>query len=545
MGTIPALLAAAEDRFADRVAVRDGDTELSYTELSYAELSYAELAREARRFGAALVATGVGPGDRVAVWCPNCAEWVIAALGIFSAGAVLVPVNTRFKGAEAAEVLARSGARVLVTLTGFLGTDYVAMLVDAGTPLPALGTVVLVRGDAHQGAAHIRATAPLDTVRWPDFAGRVTPEALAEVARRGAALGPEDPSDILFTSGTTGVPKGVVMTHGRTVIVASDWVVMSGLSAGDVYLQVNPYFHMFGLKAGILASVAAGATMLPEPVFDADRVLSRVAAERVTVLPGAPTVYQSILDNPRRDAYDVSSLRVAVTGAADIPVELIRRVHAELPISRIVTGYGLTEAGTACSTSEGDDPEAIATTVGRPRPGFELRIVGDGDRTLAPGEAGEVLVRGGSVMTGYLDDPVETAKVLSPEGWLRTGDLGVVDGAGRLRIVGRVKDMFIVGGFNAYPAEIENALLRHPAVQHAAVIGVPDERLGEVGMAFVVASEDVSGAEIIEWTRHQMANYKVPRAVEIVDALPRNATGKVMKDSFRDRAAASAAGGTR
>ncbi len=230
-----------------------------------------------------------------------------------------------------------------------------------------------------------------------------------------------------------------------------------------------------------------------------------------------------------------------MTGAADIPVDLIRRVHDELPFSYIVTGYGLTEGGTASATDRDDDPEAIATTVGRPRPGFEIRIVGGGGRELPSGEAGEVTLRGGSVMAGYLDDPDETAKVLSPDGWLRTGDLGVIDDAGRLRIVGRVKDMFIVGGFNAYPAEIENALLRHPAVQQAAVIGIPDERLGEVGMAFVVVSRDVTAADIIEWSRDEMANYKVPRVVEIVEALPLNATGKVMKDTLRERAAAAQA----
>jgi acyl-CoA synthetase (AMP-forming)/AMP-acid ligase II len=279
--------------------------------------------------------------------------------------------------------------------------------------------------------------------------------------------------------------------------------------------------------------------MLPEPVFDVDAVLSRVEAERVTVLPGAPTIYQAILDHPDRAARDLSTLRVAVTGAADIPVELIHRVHEELPFDVVITGYGLTEGGTACATSVGDDPEAIATTVGRARPGFEMRIVGEGDRDVPAGEAGEVLLRGGSVMAGYLDDPEATANVLSPEGWLRTGDLGVIDEAGRLRIVGRVKDMFIVGGFNAYPAEIENALLRHPAIAQAAVIGIPDHRLGEVGMAFVVTSGDVQPEQIIAWSRDQMAIYKVPRAVEIVDELPLNATGKVMKDSLRERAAAA------
>jgi acyl-CoA synthetase (AMP-forming)/AMP-acid ligase II len=387
------------------------------------------------------------------------------------------------------------------------------------------------------------ATGP--SVTWEDFLARAGPGSLSEVERRSAALGPDDPSDILFTSGTTGAPKGVVMTHGRTLCVATDWVAMTGLTAGDTYLQVNPYFHMFGLKAGILASVASGATMLPEPVFDVDRVLARVAAEQVTVLPGPPTLYQSILDHPQRAAHDLSSLRVAVTGSADIPVELIRRVDDELPFSSIVTGYGLTEAGTACATSADDDAEAVATTVGRPRPGFELRLVNDDGTAVATGDSGEVVLRGGSVMAGYLDDPEETGKVLSADGWLRTGDLGELDEAGRLRIVGRVKDMFIVGGFNAYPAEIENALLRHPAVQQAAVIGIPDQRLGEVGMAFVVVSGDTSADDIIEWSRNEMANYKVPRAVEIVDALPLNATGKVLKDALREQAARRPGGDAR
>jgi acyl-CoA synthetase (AMP-forming)/AMP-acid ligase II len=293
---------------------------------------------------------------------------------------------------------------------------------------------------------------------------------------------------------------------------------------------------MFGLKAGILACVASGATMLPEAVFDVDRVLSRVEGEKVTVLPGSPTIYQAILDHPDRSSRDLSSLRVAVTGAADIPVELIRRIDDQLPFSTLITGYGLTEAGTAAATSDGDDVETIATTVGRPRPGFEVRILAIGDTEAATGEPGEILLRGESVMVGYLDAPDATAQALSPDGWLRTGDLGVFDAAGRLRIVGRVKDMFIVGGFNAYPAEIENALLRHPDIDQVAVIGIPDDRLGEVGMAFVVSGSPVSSDAVIEWCRDHMANYKVPRVVEQIDQLPVNATGKVEKEILRQRA---------
>ena len=501
--SIPAVVASVAERFGDGVAIVDGDT----------RLTYGELRDESRRFGRALVSAGIAPGDRVAIWAPNSARWVVAVLGIWQAGAVLVPVNTRFKGPEAADIVSRSGARVLVTVTGFLGADYVAMLDASGVALPALTTTVLA-----------------DTDSWDRFLATAPDVALPVVDD-------DDPSDILFTSGTTGVPKGVVQTHGRTLRVATDWVAMTGLADGDRYLMVNPYFHMFGLKAGILACVVAGATMLPEPVFDVDRVLARVAAERVTVLPGPPTLYQSILDHPARDRYDLSSLRVAVTGAADIPVELIRRVREELPFSTIITGYGLTEGGTAAATSPDDDFETIATTVGRPRPGFELRIVDDKGDDVPSGEAGEIVLRGGSIMSHYLDDPEATAQALSPDGWLRTGDLGVLDVDGCLRIVGRAKDMFIVGGFNAYPAEIENALLRHPDVQQVAVIGVPDERLGEVGMAFVVPrpGATTSGDDLIAWARDQMANYKVPRVVELVDELPLNATGKVMKDVLRER----------
>ncbi len=522
--TVPACATAAAHRFGGRVAIEDGGT----------RLTYAELLEEARTLAAALVGSGVEPGDRVAVWAFNSARWVVAVLGLWQAGAVLVPINTRFKGAEAVDILTRSRARALVTVTDFLGTDYVAMLRSTGTELPDLETVIVAGGPVPAGAES-----------WEACMARATDAHRMVVDRRSARLGPDDPSDILFTSGTTGRPKGVVMTHARTLCVASDWVEMTGLGADDRYLMMNPYFHMFGLKAGILACVISGATMLPEAVFDVDHVLERVDGEGVTVLPGPPTLYQSILDHPERARHRLSTLRVAVTGAADIPVELVRRIDDELPFSIVITGYGLTEAGTVASTSPDDDVETVATTVGRPRPGFEIRIV-ENDRDVEAGQPGEVLVRGDSVMAGYLDDPEATALALSPEGWLRTGDLGVVDGAGCLRIVGRVKDMFIIGGFNAYPAEIENIMLRHPDIRQVAVIGIPDERLGEVGMAFVVTASGAPAAEVVPeigpWCRANMANYKVPRVVETVDQLPVNATGKVMKEILRQQVASGRPG---
>jgi HIP---CoA ligase len=519
--TIPAMTLAAAERFGDRLAVSDRGT----------TLDFAGLFEAARSFGAALVVSGVEPGDRVAIWTFNGAQWIVACLGLFQAGAVLVPINTRFKGREAAEIILRSQARLLVTVTDFLGVDYISLLEKAGMDLPRLETIVV----AHGGA-------PGRGVDWHSFLDRATDQGLAEVDRRRARAGGDDVSDILFTSGTTGSPKGVVMTHQRTLVCATDWVGMTGLCATDRYLMINPYFTQFGYKSGILSSVAAGCAMFPEPVLDVDRVLERVQQEGITVLPGPPTLYQSILDHPHLDRYDLSSLRVAVTGSTDIPVELIRRVHEDLPFSTIVSGYGMTEGGTAASTEPGDDFDAIATTVGRARPGFEIRIVDERGRDVPGGTTGEILFRGGSVMLGYLDDPEATAGALSTDGWLRSGDLGLVDEHGRLHIVGRLKDMFIVGGFNVYPAEVENALLRHPGIRHVSVIGVPDKRLGQVGMAFVVlAAEDPTtniAGDIIGWCREQMANYKVPRFVEIVDELPLNASGKVQRDVLRARAGA-------
>ncbi len=513
--TIPDLLEATASRVGDTPAVIDGD----------ATLTYADLVAQSRTFAAALVARGVRAGDRVSIWMPNSWRWVVAVLGIWQCGAVLVPVNTRFKRTEASDILGRAGVRLLVTVTDFLGSDYVSMLDPAS--LPELADVVVAHGPA-TGA----------TLGWDEFVATATTDAIAAVAARRKELTADHPADILFTSGTTGKPKGVVMTHSRTLAVATDWVRMTGLRAGDRYLMVNPYFHMFGLKAGILASVCAAATMYPEAVFDVERVLSRVAEEQITVLPGAPTIYQSLLDHPKRESHDLSSLRVAVTGAADIPVTLIRRVYDELPFQVVISGYGLTEAGTASSTGPEDGPEEVATTVGRARPGFEIRLIDPGGNEVGEGEAGEIVLRGPSVMLQYLDDPKATAAALSDQGWLRTGDIGRLDPDGLLRIVGRAKDMFIVGGFNAYPAEIENLMLSHPAIKSVAVVGIPDERLGEVGMAFVVLDDgaDATPDDIVTWCRDHMANYKVPRRVEILGELPLNATGKVMKEELRARA---------
>jgi acyl-CoA synthetase (AMP-forming)/AMP-acid ligase II len=520
-GTIPRLLHSSASRFPSREAIVDGDVALTYPEL-------ADQANEAAR---AFIALGIEPGDRVAIWAPNVWEWVVAALGLQSAGAVLVPVNTRFKGAEAAYILRKSRARALVTITGFLDTDYVALLrdaVDVGTELPDLETIVVLRGEAPEG-----------TISWVDFLTHAA-EVPSDVAEaRALAVRGDDVSDILFTSGTTGNPKGAVLTHAQTLRGYRDWSEVIGLREGDRYLVVNPFFHAFGYKAGWLAGVMMGCTVLPHAVFDAEQVLRRIPVDRVSVLPGPPTLYQTILNHPSRDEHDLSSLRLSVTGAAAIPVELILRMREELTFETIITGYGLTEAcGIATMCRYDDDPETIATTSGRAIPGVEVLVVdADGDE-VPRGEPGEVVIRGYNVMQSYLDEPGETAATIDGEGWLHTGDVGVMDDRGYLRITDRTKDMFIVGGFNAYPAEIENLLLRNPKIAQAAVIGVPDERMGEVGMAFVVLrpGESATPDDLVAWSRAEMANYKVPRRIELVDELPLNASGKVLKYELRERA---------
>ncbi len=507
----PELVTVAAERFGDAEALVDGDLRLTFR----------GLAEEVRRAAKAFVAAGVAPGDRVGVWAPNVAEWVIAALGVHAAGAALVPVNTRFKGEEAAWVLGRSGARVVLTVTGFLGTDYVGML----DGIDGLERVVVLRGDA-----------PTGTTAWADFLAAGEGVDDAEVERRSAAVRPEDASDVIFTSGTTGRPKGVVSTHGQTLRAFDDWSRIVGLREGDRYLVVNPFFHTFGYKAGFLACIMRGAAIVPHAVFEVPSVLARVAEERISMLPGPPTLYASILDSPDRSSLDLSSLRLAVTGAAPVPVALIERMRQELTFETVLTAYGLTEAtGVVTICRQDDDPETISRTSGRAIPDVEVRIVDDSGAEVERGSPGEIVARGYNVMQGYLDDPDATAEAVDELGWLHTGDIGVMDEQGNVTITDRKKDMFVVGGFNAYPAEIEGTLLRHPAVGQVAVVGVPDERMGEVGMAFVIPrpGATVDPDEVVAWARERMANYKVPRRVAVVEALPLNASGKVLKHQLR------------
>ena len=501
--TIPAVVAWAAREFGDAEALADPGPGGS-------RLSYRELGEWVTAVAAALIDGGLAPGDRVAVWAPNTGQWVLAALGTLGAGGVLVPVSTRFTGPEALDVIERSGARVLFAAEDFLGVDRLGALRAAaeGGSLERLALVIRLPGE------------------WEAFVRCGAWVPLALTSKRAGAVRPGDVSDIMFTSGTTGRSRGAMTSHERTLGVARAWAECTGLTARDRYLVVNPFFHTFGYKAGILACLVSGAALVPQAVFDAGETMRLIEAERITVLPGAPTIYVSILDHPSRGSYDLSSLRLAVTGAADVPVALVERMRRELSFQTVLTGYGLTEAVVATMCRPGDAPEVVSGTSGRAAAGFEVRI----------GDDGEILLRGPNLMLGYLEDPSATASAIDGEGWLHTGDAGRLDAAGNLSITGRIKDMYICGGFNVYPAEVEQVLARLDGVAESAVIGVPDPRLGEVGRAFLVTRPGhmLAEADVLAFCRERLANYKVPRRVVFCGALPRNASGKVLKRVLRE-----------
>jgi acyl-CoA synthetase (AMP-forming)/AMP-acid ligase II len=506
--TIPAVLTHA--------ARMHGDAE-ALVEPGGPRLSYHELHDRVREVARAFIAAGIQPGDRVAVWSPNTHHWVLAGLGAQYAGAVLVPVNTRYTGPEALDVVYRSRARALVVAGPFLGADRLAALRDAaraeGVALP--GTVVRVP---------VEGTDPLD---WDGFCAQAASVSPADADARAAAVTPDQVSDILFTSGTTGRSKGAMSAHRQALAVARAWVDCGQVTAGDRYLVVNPFFHSFGYKAGILACLVSGATIVPQMVYDPDGAMRLIEAEEITVLPGPPTLYQRMLDHPARDKYDLSSLRLAVTGAATVPAAFVERIRSELTFDTVLTAYGLTEAVVATMCRPGDDPDTVAHTSGRATADFDVRIAAG---------TGEILLRGPNVMLGYLDDPAATEAAVDADGWLHTGDVGKLDERGYLTITDRLTDMYICGGFNVYPAEVEQVLARLDGVAESVVIGVPDGALGEVGAAYIVPrpGNELSTADVLDFCRSRLANYKVPRRVEFRTELPRNALGKPLKRVLRE-----------
>lgn len=524
--TLPAVLRDAADRFGEKAAVVDGDTTLTFTDL---------LGR-VRTTARGYIGLGLEVGDRVCVWAPNSWRWEVAALAVSYAGGTLVPLNTRYTGHEALDVVRRSGARIVVVAEGFLDRSMVEELEAAGAQRVAIVDLL----DSSTPTPPERPGGPQTNrvVGWSELvvlADETPPEVVEE---RASAVSPDDVADILFTSGTTGRSKGACSAHRQTVGVARVWGELAGIVPEDRYLVVNPFFHSFGYKAGIVVGLLYGTAVLPQAVFDVEETLRLVETQMVTVLPGAPAVYHSLLEAPGLSHADLSSLRVAVTGAAVVPAVLVERMQADLCFDTVLTAFGMTEAVVATMCRRGDPIDVVASTCGSVVPGMEMRIARPGTNDAVPaGEEGELLFRGDSVMLGYLDDAEATAEAIDPHGWLHTGDIGRVDERGYLTVTDRLKDMYICGGFNVYPAEVEQALARLGGVVESAVVGVHDERLGEVGKAYVVrrAGAGLTEAEVVDFARERLANFKVPRVVEFVDVLPRNASGKVLKRTLRSQ----------
>lgn len=518
---VPAAVLAKAAQIPNAVAIAEGEQ----------RITYAALAQQIGEAANAMLAAGIEPGDRVAIWAPNSARWIVAALGAQAVGAAHVPINTRYKMAEAAYPLVRARAKLLIVANGFMGIDGDAAIALAGND-GATPAMVVDLGASDQSetswASFLAAGQSLEESRWRTVL---------------AGVGARDICDIMFTSGSTGRPKGVRHLHGATVRQTLNTVAENGNVEGDRYLVVNPFFHVFGYTGGWLPALLVGATVYPVPIFDVDKVLELIESEKITYFPGPPTIFHSILEHPRLREVDVSSLRLSLTGAADVPVELIQRMLDELTFERVIQAYGMTECGTATNTLTEDDPGTVATTIGVPSTDLEVRVVDGSNNPVAAGEPGEIVVRGYAVMDGYLDDDEATSAAIDSEGWLHTGDRGACDENGYFRILGRTSDMIIVGGFNVYPAEVEDMMREHRDIEDVALIGVPDERLGEVVCAYVIARPSASGTEsivspedVIAWCRERMANFKVPRYVVLTSEFPLTGSNKVSKVDLRTQA---------
>jgi HIP---CoA ligase len=517
--SIPHAVFRAAERYGDDLAIVD----------DFDRVSFRAIADETRRAAKAFMAIGLGRGDVVGVWAPNVWRWIAAAAGAQAAGAVLTPLNTRMRGREVALVADRAKIKAIVMAGRFLGHDYPAMLLDQEIPSVAK-LVVLDDGSA---------VADPRLQGWDSFLASGESVSDAEFQARLDSVGPDDLADIMFTSGTTGEPKGALFSHLRSLRGARMWLAVSPTKRGDRYRSFGPFSHTASYKAGWVSTMLCGCTLYAGDKNDAESTMALINRERINVMPAPPTILQTILAHPDRASYDLSSLEFVSTGAAVVPIELVRRLKTEVGVDQVATGYGLTECcGVATETIPSDPLEVVANTAGRAASGVTIRTVRPDGGDCEVGEPGEVLIQTDKMMLGYLNNPKATAETIDAEGWLHTGDIGALDAVGNLKITDRLKDMYIVGGFNCYPAEIERELAGVPGVMHCAIIGVPDERLGEVGRAFIVKAPGatLTEADIMAWAKTNLANYKAPRSVVFLDALPLNASGKVIKYELRARA---------
>lgn len=479
-----------------------------------------------------LIAAGVGRGDHIAVWLTNTPEWALILLAAARIGAAIVPVNTRYKSEETQYILAQSDARVLVMTPAMWGIDYVGMLEGIAPSITgqAAGTLSLPELPALRAVVMVGTPVPPWATAFDQLAA--TPIDRAAIAAAEAKVSADDLLLICYTSGTTGRPKGAM--HNHRVIHQSVRVGDAlRLRAGSQIMAHLPFYHVAGMFMCMLPSLAAGATMHLMAHWDATRAMDLIEQEKITVFGGLNTHFMDMMANPSFTGRDFSTLEGTWMGGSTVPEAMFRRIIESFGFQRLLSTYGMTENTISTTFNRWDDPLEDCRRNNAPiLSDCEVRIVDPATgAVLGTDQEGEIQCRGTTVMMGYYKNPDETAKTIDADGWLKTGDIGRFDARGYLSLTGRIKEMFKVGGTNAYPSEIEQHLASHPAIQMSAVVGAPDERLGEVGMAFVVvrAGHDLTPAEVIAHCKGRIADYKVPRHVKLVTGLPLTTTGKVQR----------------
>jgi fatty-acyl-CoA synthase len=507
----------------DRAIGRWGEREALVSVHQHLRYTYAQLGEAVDRTARAFLAAGLEAGERVGIWSPNCAEWVLVQYATAKLGVILVNINPAYRTSELEYALRQSGCRMLVAATAFKTSDYVAMVAEVRPSLPALERVVFIGRD------------------WDAFVASGDAVDASELTARQAATQFDDPINIQYTSGTTGFPKGATLSHHN--ILNNGYFVGAGCGyteADRVCIPV-PYYHCFGMVMGNLGATTHGACMVvPAPAFEPEATLRAVQDERCTSLYGVPTMFIAELEHPRFGDYDLSSLRTGIMAGAPCPIETMRRVVSEMNMEQVTICYGMTETSPVSTQTGADDPlEKRVGTVGRTHPHLETKIVSpETGAVVARGQTGELCTRGYSVMLGYWDDAERTAEAIDRARWMHTGDLAVMDDDGYVNIVGRIKDLVIRGGENVYPREIEEFLMGHPDVADVQVVGVPDSRYGEELMAWIVTRGGVQldRDAIAAYCQGRIAHYKVPRYVQCVSEFPMTVTGKVMKFKLRERA---------
>ncbi|SFE14216.1 AMP-binding protein [Blastococcus tunisiensis] len=506
----------------DRTAARVGDHEALVECATGRRFSYPQFVAEVDAVALGLDRLGVGKGDRVGIWAPNCAEWAFVQYATAKLGAILVNINPAYRTHELSYVLEQAGISVLVSAPEFKTSDYRSMVAEV-----------------RDGCAALREVVFLGSPEWDALlaAGRAGDREL--LVRRETELSADDPINIQYTSGTTGFPKGATLTHHNLLNNGFFVGEGCGYTEADRICIPVPYYHCFGMGMGNLAATSHGATMvIPAPGFDPALTLRAVQEERCTSLYGVPTMFIAELGLPDFADYDLSSLRTGIMAGSPCPVEVMKRVVSEMGMTEVTICYGMTETSpVSTQTGADDDLDRRTATVGRVHPHLEVKVVDPATGLTVPrGEPGEFCTRGYSVMLGYWNEPEKTAEVIDRARWMHTGDLAVMDEAGYLNIVGRIKDMVIRGGENVYPREIEEFLYSHPDVVDAQVIGVPDERFGEELMAWVrlrAGAEPLTAEGLREFCAGKLAHYKVPRYVKVVEEFPMTVTGKIRKVEMR------------